>query len=61
MISAGIEELIIHKQMVERTRQGWQDELRSAVKIMKEAGIKIIAYDGLVGAKAYMHSHVWEA
>lgn len=28
---------------------------------MEEAGIRIIAYDGLVGAKAYMHSQEWDA
>ncbi len=61
VISSGIEKLIVHKQMVERTRGGWQKELRNAVKIMKEAGIEIIAYDGMVGAKAYMHSQEWDA
>lgn len=61
IISSGIDTLIVHKQMVERTREGWQEELRNAVKIMKEAGINIIAYDGLVGAKAYMHHEIWDA
>ena len=61
VISSGIEKLVVHKQMIERTREGWQEELRNAVQIMEEAGIKIIAYDGLVGAKAYMHSQEWDA
>lgn len=61
VISAGIKKLIIHKQMVEKTREGWVEELKNAVQIMKEAGIKIIAYDGLIGAKAYMHSQEWNA
>lgn len=61
VISAGIKHLIIHKQMVERTAEKWQDELRNAVQIMKEAGITITAYDGKVGAKAYMHSEEWDA
>lgn len=61
IISAGIERLVVHKQMVERTRGGWQEELKNAVQIMNEAGVKIIAYDGLVGAKAYMHSQEWDA
>ena len=61
VISSGIKKLIIHKQMVERTREGWQEELKNAVKIMKEAGVKMIAYDGEVGAKAYMHSEFWNA
>jgi len=61
VISSGIEKLIVHKQMIERTREGWQEELKNAVQIMKEAGVKIIAYDGLVGSKAYMHSQEWAA
>jgi len=61
VISAGIKKLIIHKQMVEKTRKGWQKELKNAAQIMNEAGIKILAYDGLVGAKAYMHKKEWTA
>ena len=61
IISSGIKKLIVHKQMVERTTRDWQRELKSATQLMKEAGIKIIAYDGLVGAKAYMHSRRWDA
>jgi len=61
VISSGIEKLVVHKQMIERTRKKWQEELKNAVQILKEAGIKIIAYDGLVGRKAYMHSQEWDA
>jgi len=61
VISSGIEKLVVHKQMIERTREGWQKELRDAVQILQEAGVKIIAYDGVVGAKAYMHSEEWDA
>ena len=61
VISSGIKKLIVHKQMVERTREKWKEELKDAVEIIKEAGIKIIAYDGLVGAKAYMHSQKWDS
>lgn len=61
IISSGIKTLVVHAQMIERTREGWQEELKNAVQIMKEAGVDIIAYDGLVGAKAYMHSHEWDA
>ncbi len=61
IISAGIEKLVIHKQMVERTEDTWKEELQNAVQIMHEAGISIVAYDGLVGAKAYMHKKEWDA
>jgi dCMP deaminase len=61
IISSGIKKLIVHKQMIERTRTGWQKELENALEIMFEAGIKIIAFDGIVGAKAYMHGQEWDA
>lgn len=61
IISSGIKKLVVHKQMVERTKDGWKEELKNALQIMKEAGVKIIAYDGLVGAKAYMHHQEWMA
>jgi dCMP deaminase len=61
IITAGIKTLIVHKQMIERTESKWKGELLSAAQIMKEAKIKIIAYDGRIGAKAYMHSNEWEA
>ncbi len=61
VICSGIKELIVHKQMIERTKKGWQKELKNAVQIMNEAGVKIRAYDGLVGVKAYMHKKEWTA
>ena len=61
IISSGIKTLIVHKQMIERTREGWQEELKNAVEILKEAKVKIIAYDGVVGAKAYMHKQEWDS
>ena len=61
VISSGVKRLVVHKQMVERTRKEWQEELKNATQIMKEAGVKLIAYDGPVGSKAYMHSQEWDA
>ncbi len=61
IISSGIDRLVVHKQMIERTREGWQGELKNAVRVMREAKVEIIAYDGVVGAKAYMHSQEWDA
>jgi len=61
VISSGIEKLIVHKQMVERTKEKWQEELKNAVQIMQEAGVEIITYDGVIEAKAYMHHQEWDA
>lgn len=61
IITAGIKKLIVHRQMIERTDKKWVKELKNAMKILTEAKVKVIAYDGVVGAKAYMHSHEWDA
>ena len=61
IISSGIKQLVVHKQMIERTSDKWKTELKNAIQIMEEAGIPIIAYDGVVGAKAYMHNQEWDA
>ena len=61
IISSGIEQLVVHKQMIERTKEEWQKELKDAVQIMEEANVRIVAYDGVVGAKAYMHYKEWDA
>ncbi|MBI3051238.1 hypothetical protein HYY74_02165 [Candidatus Woesearchaeota archaeon] len=61
IITSGVRKLVIHRQMVERTDRNWRKELADAVRIMHEAGIVVLAYDGLVGAKAYMHRTEWKA
>ena len=61
VITAGIKKLVVHKQMIEKTDVKWQNELKAAVQIMKEARVNIVAYDGSLGEKAYMHSHEWNA
>ena len=61
IISSGIRKLIVHKQMVERTKEGWQDELKNALEILKEAGVEVVGYDGIIGVKAYMHTQESDA
>jgi len=61
IISSGIKTLIVHKQMLERTREGWIEELKNAVQILKEAKVELIAYEGTIGAKAFMHANEWDA
>lgn len=61
VISCGISRLIVHKQMLERTKERWREELKSGAQLMKEAALRITAYDGIVGESAYMHGQRWEA
>ena len=61
VITTGIATLIVHMQMIDKTDKKWVGELENAVKLLKEAGIKIIVYDGRLGVKAYMHKREWYA
>jgi len=61
VISAGIKLLILHKQMIERTEEHWFEELKNAIQIMKEAKVDVIAYDGILGVKGFMHDKEWDA
>jgi len=61
IITSGIKRLICHKQMIEKTDEKWVEELEEALELLKEAGVEVVAYDGKVGAKAYMHGEEWDA
>lgn len=61
IISSGIKALIVHKQMIDKTRDYWKKEFTQASKLLNEAKVKVIAYDGIVGVKAYMHKEYWDA
>ncbi|MBD3208834.1 hypothetical protein GF367_00250 [Candidatus Woesearchaeota archaeon] len=61
IIIAGIKELITHKQIVERTSERWEEELQDGVHLMDEAGVRIIAYDGVIGVKNLMEHEEWDA
>lgn len=61
VITSGIATLIVHKQMLERTKERWREELENGVQLLKEAGVSVVAYDGIVEAKAYMHGQEWNA
>ncbi len=61
IISSGISQLVIHKQMVERTNENWQLEMLEAAQILVEAGIEVLMYDGLVNKKSLMNKEWWKA
>lgn len=61
VVTSGISLLITHRQMSERTKAKWQAELALGVQVLSEGGVRIIAFDGQVGADAYMHGENWAA
>ncbi len=61
IISSGISTVILHQQKIERTRAGWQKEMIEAAKVLNEAGVRVILYNGTVGADSFMHGKKWTA
>lgn len=49
IIQAGIEKVVAHKQMMERTPDYWTKNVSLGLDMMKEAGVSIELYDGLIG------------
>ena len=49
IIYPGINRLVCHKQMVDRTLEDWQPELKDAFNLLRINNVQILMYDGNVG------------
>ena len=58
IITSGIEKIIVHKDMIENTRDGWIDELNNAIDYLNEAKIEIIAYSGKVDEEILLSTKI---
>jgi len=60
IIQAGIKKLVVHKQALDRSGS-WKDDIDFAFKILREAGVEIIVYDGEIGVgKILRGGDFWE-
>ncbi|MBI2452062.1 hypothetical protein HYV50_03210 [Candidatus Pacearchaeota archaeon] len=61
IIYSGINKLVCHKQMVDRTLEDWRPELRDAFHLLKVNNIKILMYDGKIGRCRGIFRHIeWQ-
>jgi len=61
IIYSGVNTLVCHKQMVDRTPEDWVLELEGCLKLLKLNKIKIIMYDGKIGGcKGFMRKEYWK-
>lgn len=58
IIYSGIGRLVCHKQMVDRTLEDWQPELKDAFHILRVNKIDILMYDGKIGRCKGIFRHV---
>lgn len=48
IIQTGIKRLVVHKQALDRSDK-WQENIELAFKMLREAGVEIIVFDGKIG------------
>jgi len=58
IMAAGIRRLVRHKQahLQSAGNTKWQEEITIADEMLRDVGVEIIEYDGLVGAPPVLHS-----
>lgn len=49
IIQCGIKALVTHKQAYDRTPECWKADVDEALGMLKEAGVRIIVFDGEIG------------
>ena len=60
IIQAGIKRLVTHKQALDRSYD-WQENIDFAFKMLREAGVEIIIFDGKIGVgKVQRKGEFWE-
>lgn len=54
IIDAGIERLVVHQAMMDKTPDRWKEQIAYAMTMFDEAGVLVEAYDGPVGGVAVL-------
>ena len=61
IIDAGIEVLIGHQAMIEKTPERWWESTMSALELLKKTGVEVKVYDGKIGSvHAIFDGNIWE-
>lgn len=61
IIAAGIERVVVHKQMMDKTPDRWKAEIVIANTMLDEAGIVVDTYDGPIGGVELMFDcQLWQ-
>ncbi len=60
IIQSGIKRLVVHKQALDRSGS-WQENIRLAFDMLREAGVEIVVYDGKIGIGKILRDRAhWE-
>lgn len=56
IIQCGLKRLVTHKQAHDKSPDFWRQEIEIAFVMLKEAGVEVVMYDGLIGVENVLHS-----
>ena len=56
IIQSGIKRLVTHKQALDKSSDIWRRDIDIALSMLKEAGVEVVLYDGLVGVNEVLFS-----
>lgn len=60
MICAGVANLVVHHERMQMTPERWIDDVNEALSMLKESGIKIHYYEGIVKAQPVLvNGELW--
>lgn len=60
IIQTGIKRLVAHKQALDKSGS-WQENIKLAFSMLREAGVKIVVFDGKIGVGKVLRSEeLWE-
>ena len=60
VIESGIDTLITHKQINDRTPDRWKADQAMALSMLEEAGVNVVVYDGVIGVKGVLfNGELW--
>lgn len=61
VITSGIDKLVMHWPMIERTKDGWHARLNKALELFRDAQVGRVSYTEPVGEEACVHGEYWRA
>ncbi len=60
LVQAGVVAVLVHKQACDRKHDAWKETIANAKIIFKDAGVRVIYYDGKIGVEgALFNGEKW--
>lgn len=61
IVQSGIDSLISHTSMIDRTPEDWRESIETALTILGESEVNLLAFDGELGMKGLFRGELFDA